>query len=55
MSGIEKFLLDPSVVSHCADGEFEKRFLCLLRISLCVVNELTYIHLYAILKAEEAF
>ena len=35
--------------------EFENRFLCLLRISLCVVNELTSKRFYAILKAEKAF
>ena len=32
--------------------EFENRFLCLLRLSLCVVNELTFNRFYAILKAE---
>ena len=35
--------------------EFEKRFLCLLRLSLCVVNELTSKRFYAILKAEKTF
>ena len=34
--------------------EFEKRFLCLLRLNLCVVNELTSNRFYAILKAEKA-
>ena len=35
--------------------EFENRFLCLLRLSLCVVNELTSERFYAILKAEKTF
>ena len=35
--------------------EFENRFLCLLHLSLCAVNELTFNRFYAILKAEIAF
>ena len=34
--------------------EFENRFLCLLRINLCAVNELTSSRFYAILKAEKS-
>ncbi len=34
--------------------EFENRFLCLLHLSLCVVNELTSKRFYAILKAEKS-
>lgn len=35
--------------------EFDNRFLCLLRISLCAVKELTSKRFYAILKAEKTF
>ena len=35
--------------------ELENRFLCLLHLSLCVVNELTSKRFYAILKAEKTF
>ena len=34
--------------------EFENRFLCLLHLSLCAVNELTFKRFYAILKAEKS-
>lgn len=34
--------------------EFDNRFLCLLRISLCAVKELTSKRFYAILKAKKA-
>ena len=34
--------------------EFENCFLCLLHLSLCVVNELTSKRFYAILKAEKS-
>ena len=34
--------------------ELENRFLCLLHLSLCVVNELTSKRFYAILKAEKS-
>ena len=40
---------------HAVPTEFENRFLCLLRISLCAVNELTFNRFYAILKAEKTF
>ena len=46
------YLTRPSL--HTVPTEFEKRFLCLLRLILCVVNELTFKRFYAILKAEKS-